>query len=42
MADILTKTLPRETFVRCMDNDLKPDDILPPIAQNELEYFGQT
>ena len=35
MTDILTKALPRETFVRCITNDLKPDDILPPIAQNE-------
>jgi hypothetical protein len=42
MADILTKALPRETFVRCMANDPKPDDILPPIAQNELEHFGQS
>jgi hypothetical protein len=30
MADILTKALPRETFVRCIANALKPDDILPP------------
>ncbi len=37
MADILTKVLPRETFVRCIANTLKPDDILPPIAQNEGE-----
>ena len=37
MADILTKALPRETFVRCIANALKPDDILPPIAQNEGE-----
>ncbi len=36
-ADILTKALPRETFVRCIANALKPDDILPPIAQNEGE-----
>ena len=35
MTDILTKVLPRETFVRCIANALKPDDILPPIAQNE-------
>ena len=35
MADILTKALPRETFVRCIANALNPDDILPPIAQNE-------
>ena len=35
MADILTKALSRETFVRCIVNALKPDDILPPIAQNE-------
>ena len=39
MADILTKALPRETFVRCIANALKPDDILPPIAQNELEHI---
>ena len=37
MSDILTKDLPRETFVRCITNALKPDDILPPIAQNEGE-----
>ena len=37
MADILTKALQRETFVRCIVNALKPDDILPPIAQNEGE-----
>ena len=37
MADILTKALPRETFVRCIANALNPDDILPPIAQNEGE-----
>ena len=42
MVDILTKALPRETSVRCMTNDPKSDDILPPIAQNELEHFGQT
>jgi hypothetical protein len=35
MADILTKALPRETFGRCIANALNPDDILPPIAQNE-------
>jgi hypothetical protein len=35
MSDILTKSLPRETFVRCIDNALNPDDILPPIAQNQ-------
>ena len=35
MTDILTKVLPRGTFVRCIANALKPDDILPPIAQNE-------
>ena len=35
MADILTKALPRETFVRCIANALNPDDILAPIAQNE-------
>ncbi len=35
MTDILTKALPRETFVRCIVNALKPDDILPPIPQNE-------
>ena len=39
MADILTKALPRETFVRCIANALKPDDILPPIAQNEGECW---
>jgi hypothetical protein len=35
MADILTKALPRETFVRCItvSNVVNPDDILPPIAQ---------
>jgi hypothetical protein len=37
MTDILTMTLPRETFVRCIANALKPDDILPPIFQNEGE-----
>ncbi len=37
MTDILTKVLPRETFVRCISNDLNPDDILPPIPQNEGE-----
>jgi hypothetical protein len=35
MSEILTKALPRETFVRCIANALNPDDILPPIAQNE-------
>ena len=35
MSDTLTKTLPRETFVRCIVNALKPDDILQPIVQNE-------
>jgi hypothetical protein len=33
MTDILTKALSRETFVRCMTNALKPDDILPPISE---------
>jgi hypothetical protein len=28
MVHILTKTLPRETFVRCIGNALKADDIL--------------
>jgi hypothetical protein len=37
MAGILTKALPRKTFVRCIANALNPDDILPPIAQNEGE-----
>jgi hypothetical protein len=37
MTDILTKALPRETFVRFIAKALKPDDILPPIAQNEGE-----
>jgi hypothetical protein len=37
MTDILTKALPRETFVRCIANALKPDNIFPPIAQNEGE-----
>jgi hypothetical protein len=37
MADILTKALPTETFVRCIANALKPDDILSRIAQNEVE-----
>jgi hypothetical protein len=35
MADNLTKALTRETFVRCIANALNPDDILPPIPQNE-------
>jgi hypothetical protein len=35
MTDILTKVFPRETFVRCIANALNPDDILPPIPQNE-------
>ena len=42
MTDIITKPLPRETFVRCIVNalkpDKKPDDILPPIIQNEGGY----
>ena len=37
MTDILIKVLSRETFVRCIANALNPDDILPPIAQNEGE-----
>ncbi len=37
MTESLTKALPRETFVRCIDNALNPDEILPPIAQNEGE-----
>jgi hypothetical protein len=31
MTDILTKALPRETFVRCIANALKPDDIERPL-----------
>jgi hypothetical protein len=37
MTDILTKVLPRETFVRFLANSLNPDDSLPPISQNEGE-----
>jgi hypothetical protein len=38
VADILTKALIRETSVRCIANDLKPDDIVPPITQDEGEF----
>ena len=37
MTDILTKSFPRETFVRCIVNALKLDDNLPPIVQNQGE-----
>jgi hypothetical protein len=35
MSDILTKSLSRETFVRCIANTLNLHDILPPMVQNE-------
>jgi hypothetical protein len=40
MADILTKTLPKETLLRCIADALSPDDILPPLAQNTKDLLN--